>query len=150
LGNPWHVLFHLRAGVLLLGGMMAFAHTGAAQATVLTATRTTLTGVFTDSQAVRGRTVYLAACQSCHTPSEYTGARFKTLWEGHSLLEVFAYLAEQMPKNEPGSLPPEDVVDVIAYLLRINAMPAGKLELPTDSTQLKSIRVVARPPGTRQ
>ena len=34
-----------------------------------------------------------------------------------------------MPKNDPGSLAPEDVADVVAYLLKMNAMPVGKDEL---------------------
>jgi mono/diheme cytochrome c family protein len=128
---------------LLLCGIATLTHSGAAQTTAPPAPRTTLSGVYSDSQAARGKNVYYGSCRSCHSTSEYTGARYKDLWEGHTLLDVFTYIKEQMPSNEPGSLPPESVVDVIAYLLNINTMPAGKQELTADSTQLKSIRVVA-------
>jgi mono/diheme cytochrome c family protein len=131
--------------VLLLGGIATLVRTGAAQTPAPAAPRTTLSGVYSDSQAARGKNVYYGSCRSCHSTSEYTGARYRNLWEGHTLLDVFTYIREQMPSNEPGSLPPESVVDVIAYLLNINAMPVGKQELPVDTTQLKSIRVVGPP-----
>jgi hypothetical protein len=46
-----------------------------------------------------------------------------------------------MPKNDPGSLAPEDVADVMAYLLKMNAMPVGPAELPADVDSLKPIRI---------
>jgi S-disulfanyl-L-cysteine oxidoreductase SoxD len=46
-----------------------------------------------------------------------------------------------MPKNEPGSLAPEEYADVLAYLLQLNGMPAGERDLPADSTALKRIRI---------
>ena len=41
----------------------------------------------------------------------------------------FTFVATKMPKNDPGSLAPEDVADVVAYLLQMNKMPTGKSEL---------------------
>jgi hypothetical protein len=46
-----------------------------------------------------------------------------------------------MPKNEPGSLSPEEYADVLAYLLKLNLMPAGPAELPPDSSALRTIRI---------
>ena len=46
-----------------------------------------------------------------------------------------------MPKNDPGRLAPEDVADVVAYLLKMNAMPVGKTELYPDADSLKKFRI---------
>ena len=44
-----------------------------------------------------------------------------------------------MPKNDPGSLSPDEYAAVTAYLLQLNDMPAGKAALPVDSLTLKAI-----------
>jgi hypothetical protein len=46
-----------------------------------------------------------------------------------------------MPKNEPGSLTPQEYVDVVAYLLRMNNLPTGSGDLSTDVAQLRRIRI---------
>ena len=50
-----------------------------------------------------------------------------------------------MPKNDPGSLAPEDVADVMAYLLKMNQMPVGSAELPADADSLKKFRIETKP-----
>jgi hypothetical protein len=50
-------------------------------------------------------------------------------------------MSTQMPKEQPGTLEPEQYADVIAYLLKINGAPAGKKELPPDEKALKWIRI---------
>lgn len=98
-------------------------------------------GVYSDEQAVRGRDVYLGNCKSCHTPESHTGAIFKTTWEGRSLADLFGYISNRMPKNEPGSLSPQENADVLAYLLKLNRMPSGVAEIPADSIALKPVRI---------
>ena len=105
----------------------------------------TLDGVYTDEQASRGKDVYLNSCRSCHTPASHTGATFNKLWRGKHLSDLFAYVSTQMPKNDPGSLAPEDVADVVAYLLKMNAMPVGPNELPADIDSLQKYRIEAKP-----
>ena len=41
-------------------------------------------------------------------------------------------------------LTPEQSVDVIAYILKENDMPAGKTKLPADEAALKAIRIQLR------
>jgi hypothetical protein len=77
-------------------------------------------------------------------PESHTGAVFAKWWRGKQLSELFAYVSQNMPKNDPGTLNPEDVADVVAYLLKMNAMPAGKTELPPDLGELKKIRIEMR------
>lgn len=105
----------------------------------------TLDGLYTDEQASRGKDVYLNSCRSCHTPASHTGETFNKWWRGKHLSDLFAFISTRMPKNDPGSLAPEDVSDVMAYLLKINLMPVGPNELPADSDSLKQYRIEAKP-----
>jgi mono/diheme cytochrome c family protein len=105
------------------------------------APRSTRAGVYTAEQATRGRDIYAGMCQSCHAAASHTGVTFKNSWGGRPLWELFAFMRERMPKNEPGSLAPEEYADVLAYLLSINAMPPGTHELEPDSLALKRIRI---------
>ena len=106
---------------------------------------TTLSGVYTAEQASRGKDVYAGACKSCHTPVSHTGATFNKWWRGKQLSDLFGFISIAMPKNDPGSLAPEDVADVTAYLLKMNAMPVGPVELPPDIDSLKKFRIETKP-----
>jgi mono/diheme cytochrome c family protein len=98
-------------------------------------------GVYTAAQATAGRDLFASACQSCHTPTVHAGPPFKAKWYGRDLGELFGYLRAEMPKSDPGSLSDEEYVQSIAYLLRINGMPAGNTPLATDSAALAAIRL---------
>jgi hypothetical protein len=50
-----------------------------------------------------------------------------------------------MPQNEPGSLTPEEYILVVAYLLRMNGLPAGETELPADPAALQDVRIEIAP-----
>jgi len=102
---------------------------------------TTLSGVYTTEQAARGREVYAGNCRSCHSPQSHTGETFETWWRGKRLSELFTFVSTLMPMNDPGSLAPQDVADVVAYLLEMNALPAGKRELYPDADSLKHYRI---------
>src|SRR4029077_15059909 len=81
------------------------------------------------------------SCKSCHSPESHTGATFAKWWRGKQLSDLFSFVSGRMPKNDPGSLDPSDVADVIAYLLKLNAMPVGKDELYPDADSLKKFRI---------
>jgi mono/diheme cytochrome c family protein len=106
--------------------------------------RTTLTGVYNAEQASRGEELYAGMCKSCHTAASHTGVAFQKSWAGRPLLDLFGYISTRMPKNEPGSLAPEQYVDLLAYLLKLNQMPVGAAELPPDTTVLGTIRIETR------
>ena len=110
---------------------------------------TTRSGVYSAAQAERGRIAYAGLCRSCHSPASHSGATFDKLWKGRTLGDLFGYVSTQMPKNDPGSLNPDVYVDVMAYVLKMNALPAGKAELPADSAALASIRIELPPKGAR-
>lgn len=100
--------------------------------------RSTADGVYTAAQANQGRELWASACQSCHTP--HAGLPFKNKWMGRDLGALFTYTRNEMPKSDPGSLSDEEVRLAIAYLLRVNGMPAGPVELPADVVALQRIR----------
>ena len=102
---------------------------------------TTRSGIYTTAQAQRGREVYAGYCRSCHTPESHTGATFNAWWNKHTLWDLYAFIRDRMPKNEPSSLSDEEYAAVTAYLLRMNKMPAGANELPMDSLVMKTIRI---------
>lgn len=113
------------------------------------AQRSTRMGVYTREQWTRGRDVYAGMCAGCHPAVTHVGPVFTALWAGKKLSELFGFVRERMPKNDPGSLADEDYVDAIAYLLRLNGMPVGTRELPADSLALTRIRIdssLAAPP----
>ncbi len=110
----------------------------AALAATQSAPRSTADGVFTAAQATQGRELWAASCQSCHTP--HAGVPFKNKWMGRDLSALFTYTRNEMPKSDPGSLSDEEYVQAIAFLLRVNGMPAGETPLPGDSVALARIR----------
>jgi mono/diheme cytochrome c family protein len=103
--------------------------------------RSTMTGVYTADQAARGEQIYMNICVSCHPPATYTGETFRTSWGSRPLSELFTAITEKMPKNDPGSLTADEYAEVVAYLLQMNGIPAGKADLPGDVEALKTIRV---------
>ena len=112
-------------------------------------------GVYTTEQATRGKTVYDEKCLSCHgnmatsTPEMaalLNDSGFQNLWRDRSLARLFSRIRETMPQDKPGTLSPEQTVDLIAYILSANQLPAGDVALPPDLESLKEIRVDAGEP----
>ena len=137
-------LFARTAAILVVGGLLGASQPAYGQLSG-DAARSTLSGVFTRDQANRGRDIYAGMCQSCHAAASHTGVAFINSWGGRRLSDLFAFVSEKMPKNDPGSLSPEDYTLVIAHILRLNGMPAGFEELPADSLALRNIRIEVRP-----
>ena len=111
---------------------------GTAQSTSSTG-RSTLSGVYTEAQADRGKDLYAAMCRSCHTVATHTPT-FKASWSGRPLSDLFGYISQNMPQNSPGALSPDEDAVVVAYLLRMMGLPAGTTELPSDVTLLEQIQ----------
>jgi mono/diheme cytochrome c family protein len=103
--------------------------------------RSTKSGVYTAAQAAKGAETYTTACQGCHQPAGHSGPVFLNPWLGRPVAEFFEYISTEMPKMEPGSLTAQEYVQLVAYFLKLNGMPAGQRELPADVAALKSIRI---------
>jgi len=103
---------------------------------------TTRIGVYTTKQAARGAGIYTLYCKSCHTPETHSGATFAAHWNGRPLSDLYSFVRDRMPKNDPNSLSEQEYADVVAYVLKMNKMPVGQSEMPADSTKLSAIRIV--------
>ena len=112
-------------------------------------------GVYTTAQANRGKTVYDKKCASCHgtmatvTPDMaplLNDTGFQNLWRDRSLARLFKAIRETMPQDAPGTLTAEESVDIVAYILSANQLPAGDAELPHDLEILKDVRLDAGEP----
>jgi mono/diheme cytochrome c family protein len=101
---------------------------------------TTRDRVYTVEQAGRGKQVYKRACAQCHALDFYRGDTMKP-WEGASLSDLYDAVSTLMPQGNPGSLKRREYVDILAYILSLNAMPAGDEELPLRAADLKTIRI---------
>ena len=117
----------------------ALAQRGAAQTQPLP--RSTLSGVYSAEQATRGEETYFSLCVSCHPVAMHSGPTFATVWAGRPLSDLYEAVKDRMPKNEPGTLTGEESAQLVAYLLQINAIPAGKDELSAEVETLKKIRI---------
>ena len=125
------------AAVMLCGAIVSSATQPPSPPKVVT----TAAGVYTAGQAKRGEEVYYSICVACHPKGTYQTAAFRDKWNGRLLSDLYAFMSTQMPKEQPGTLEPEQYADVIAYLLKINGAPAGKTELAPDVKALKWIRI---------
>jgi mono/diheme cytochrome c family protein len=99
-------------------------------------------GVFTDAQASTGEKVYMVLCNSCHAPlNNHVGAIFKASWASATAADMMDYLVAEMPKNDPGSLSRPEYASIMAYLFKLNGMPAGNRQLASDAAALRRIRI---------
>ena len=109
-------------------------------------------GVYSQAQADKGKMVYADQCSVCHgdmaeggpnAPS-LSGNDFMVDFNGSPMSELFTRIGQTMPANDPGSLKPEEVAAVIAYVGSVNMWPAGQKELTTDKEALKNIKITKK------
>ncbi len=111
-------------------------------------------GVYTPTQADRGKASYKLYCASCHGEN-MTGAldsagrapalRGELLLSRKDLNNLFSYIRKWMPMDDPGSLDDHTVIDIVSYVLQQNTFPAGHDELVADIESLKQIQIVKKP-----
>lgn len=96
---------------------------------------------FTDQQARQGRGVY-SNCEGCHSADlagldapPLTGDGFQR-WFDEAPSELFNYIRDFMPADQPGSLSPTDTAAVMSYILQANGFTAGAELLPSDPAVL--------------
>ena len=125
----------LAAGVAICG--MLFAQAAAS----------TKDGVYTTAQAEQGHAIYTAQCAMCHGDKlqgagqnpALAGNSFLQNWQGQTLNDLSTQIQSTMPATKPGSLKPEEVAQLIAYILSENKYPVGANEVPHTADALKAI-----------
>jgi cytochrome c len=113
------------------------------------ADKTIWDGVYTTAQAERGKSIYMVHCQLCHADDLSGGSdgddpapalRHPDFAKNRkNLYNLYAYIKTSMPRDEPGRLDENAAIDVVAYLLRQNSLPAGAEDLKPDPEALKRI-----------
>jgi hypothetical protein len=141
----FHVVLSTQWLMLATAWLLAiFARSGQAQEPQKAADpgRSTLSGVYTATQADRGQPTFEATCLGgCHSAASHRGTSFRTKWAAKPLWNLYDLILETMPDDDAGSLSAAQSADLVAYLLKYNGLPAGKDELPTDVEALKKIRI---------
>lgn len=122
-------------------------------------TRTIWDGVYTQEQADLGESVFRAPCGLCHgrrlngAPDDQdmvpapplARAKFLRAWDGRSLGSLFSYAYNTMPQSNPGFLPEEEYLGIVAHMLATSGAPAGDTPLPLDVLELGHIMIVPKP-----
>jgi hypothetical protein len=102
-----------------------------------------LDGVFTEEQAVRGQALYYQHCLQCHGETmagvdkapPLAGPQFGSTWNNAPLAALVARI-QTMPPDKPASLPREEMVDILTYVLWYNGLPLGEQPLGTEQEVL--------------
>lgn len=104
--------------------------------------------LYSQAQAERGKPLYAQHCAGCHgqslegTPaSPLAGERFMAKWNDRTLDELYFLTKTQMPYGKPDSLPVQQYLDLVAFMLASNGYGAGTRELSADPAVLKQIRL---------
>jgi len=108
-------------------------------------------GVYTTTQAERGKTTFETACIRCHgadlggtNAPPLTGDKFMANWESENLNRLFTKIRDTMPPNFGTILEPEAKLDILTYILQANKFPAGSSELKTNGDELEAIQIIRK------
>ncbi len=123
---------------------VAFGSAGAQSTDSTSRQKSVLQGVYSDEQATRGDSEHQANCGACHGTENYAGDAFVKTWAGRTAFDLFDQLKTTMPEDNPGGLSTQQYTDIIAYIFRINGLPAGAEPLPADPEALRLIRIEAK------
>jgi len=109
------------------------------------------TGWYSAAQADSGADGYFHRCAACHAlhleghkGPALSGSRFYSHFGGKKLSKLWVETSEKMPTNAPGSIPKGEAVNIVAYVLRYNGLPAGA-PLSADAANLDRV-LPSKPP----
>jgi len=113
--------------------------------------QTTASGVFTKEQATQGEAAYQSHCATCHgfdlhtsesEAPDLTEGPFQYGWGGQTIAERFEKIRSTMPPKKARSLDDQTYLDIVAYILQFNGIPAGNKKLEPDVAALAKIVIV--------
>ena len=114
--------FMIAAGLTLLAGASAATAADA--------------GWFTKAQATQGHQLFNNQCAQCHRPDlkgaagpALIGPTFLAKWGNKPLSDLYQFEHQNMPATNPGSVPPDQLRAITAYILQKNGFPAGNSPL---------------------
>src|SRR5687768_59896 len=97
-------------------------------------------GPFTAEQAAAGGTAYQVNCAGCHGASldglpPLSGPAFTGSWNTRTTRDLFGLIRTTMPSDNPGGLPEQTYVNIVAYILQFNGRTPGNQPL-TAATEV--------------
>ena len=121
---------------------------------------------YSEEQAARGEAYFAGACSMCHStdpnsPTQFdpptargyrlggirktTSLAYGSIPEKYrSVGDLFLKIRTTMPGYDGGGLSAKEYVDITAYLLRANGLPAGPAELTDDIAAMKTMALVEK------
>lgn len=121
--------------------------------------KTVWDGVYTQAQVKRGTGLFAQECATCHGPDlkgredlkpdpapALTAGDLALSFNDLPLGALADRIRTSMPKGKGNSLSPEQVADLVAFILSKNAMPAGKVDLPSTADGLAAITFLSAKP----
>jgi len=105
--------------------------------------------LFTTAQAEGGKQKYADNCAICHGPTlagragpALKGPTFASPTAGFTVSDIFIILSQNMPATNPGSLEPDEYVQIMAFLLQQNGFPAGDKPLTFDDANKSKVPLI--------
>ena len=89
--------------------------------------------IYTAEQAERGSQVFGYRCITCHQRTDYANPDFRLKWNGQTAYALFERIRSSMPDTDPGSYGINEYQEVVAYILKLNGLPAGTAPFVGDS-----------------
>jgi mono/diheme cytochrome c family protein len=121
----------------------------ASQPDVVSSAASLPAATYTVAQATRGQAIYTSTCARCHPPGQQSGPAFATAWNQRRVSDLYSILTNTMPQDKPGTLTDEQYIDVIAYMLKMNDVPASSTALRADTAALHAVKIDVKPAATQ-
>jgi mono/diheme cytochrome c family protein len=93
-------------------------------------------GWFTQAQATQGQQYFNNQCAQCHRPDlkgaagpALVGPAFLATWGNKPLSALYTFEHTKMPAVNPGSVPPDQLWAITAFILEKNGFAAGSAAL---------------------
>jgi hypothetical protein len=129
------------AGAALVFLALAAPSAVNAQGVETRALRSVRDSVYTADQATEGQALFTQFCLRCHAAPDFASPRFHEKWDTRTLDDLYALVSRNMPFDQPGSLRPQQTVELLSFILSVNGYPAGGKELRWDPVELSGIRI---------
>ena len=128
------------AAVVSLAGARAVRPAAAQSALARQPFPTIWSGVYSKTEAERGKQVYAQLCGRCHgtdmkgglTAPGLIGAKFFDRWHDRRLADVMAFIQAGMPQEHEFYVPADSARAIVALMLRESGVPAGHESMSTD------------------
>jgi mono/diheme cytochrome c family protein len=105
------------------------------------------TPLYTEEQATAGGALFARICAECHEKKDVAGTDFRAKWTGRALFELYELIRTTMPDSNPGGLSRDEYAGALAYILKLNGLPAGTTAVMPDSAAMQNVKLDLPPPS---